>query len=404
MDKKTLLVKQKALIEYMVENGYSKDYYARIRAEFKRVIREVEQNPKIKFEEIYQKYVERGIARYSLIQRRKLLGVIKRYVEDGKLPDGSLSGFLKESPLETLSSEFRVLIELSKASQSKTTKMASTIHRETSTAIIFFKKLQDRGTFDLQSITEQQVLDIFKKYRMSFIKSVRAVIKSVSQGELSQPTLRLLSFFPTRHEQRKNIKYLTDEELSKVKSAIIGDLGNLTLRNRAIAALACYTGLRGCDIAALKLTDVVWDRDLINITQRKTGVPIRLPLSAVVGNAIYDYIRLERPKVKSEYLFLTENKQARPLNYESMWSVSWRIMRESGIRQETGDRLGLHLFRHRLASSLLENNVPLPIISSVLGHSDPRSTGVYLNADFRHLKECALSIENFPVREEVFNV
>ncbi len=404
MDKTTLLIKQSVLVEYMVEKGYNKDYCALFQSEFNRVIREVEHNSDITFEEIYQKYVEKGLKKFPLKQKRNILGIIKRYIEDDKLPDGVRSGFLKKDNMDGISPEFKRLIEFSKVSQSKTGKKNYTIHTETLNAIIFFKKLQDRGTHNLLSITEQQVLDVFKDYRMTYVKNVRAVIKSATNGEFAIPCKRLLSFFPSRHEQRKNIQYLTDEEFAKVKIAIIGDIGNLTLRNRAIAALACYTGLRGCDIAALKLTDIDWDRDLISMTQRKTGVPIKLPLSALVGNAIYDYIAHERPNIKSPYLFLTENKQVRPLDSRSMWYVSQRIMIESGIRLNKGDRRGLHLFRHHLASSMLENNVPQPVISSILGHSNPRSTSVYLSTDFRHLKECALSIERIPVREEVFNV
>ena len=162
---------------------------------------------------------------------------------------------------------------------------------------------------------------------MTYVKNVRAVIKSVTKGEFAIPCKKLLSFFPSRHEQRRNIQYLTNEELNKIKLSIIGELGNLTFRNRAIAALACYTGLRGSDIAALKLTDINWDRDLISMTQCKTGAPIKLPLSAIVGNAIYDYIAHERPNINSPYLFLIENKQVRPLDSGNMWYVSQRIMR-----------------------------------------------------------------------------
>ena len=93
--------------------------------------------------------------KYSKKQKRNLLGIIKLYIEDGKLPDGIPSGFLKKDILDTLSSEFKRLIKLSREVQSQTNKKNSTIHTETLNAIVFFKKLQDRGTHDLQSVTEQ---------------------------------------------------------------------------------------------------------------------------------------------------------------------------------------------------------------------------------------------------------
>ena len=49
------------------------------------------------------------------------------------------------------------------------------------------------------------------------------------------------------------------------------------------------------------------------------------------------------------------------------------------------------------------NGIPQPVISKSMGHTDPVSVETYLYADFAHLKECALSIENYPVPEEVFH-
>ena len=77
-------------------------------------------------------------------------------------------------------------------------------------------------------------------------------------------------------------------------------------------------------------------------------------------------------------------------------------MKKAGIRNHLNDRKGFHLFRHHLATSLLEQNVEYPIISQTLGHQSPESLNTYLGADFIHLKECALSIDCFPVRKEVF--
>lgn len=79
-------------------------------------------------------------------------------------------------------------------------------------------------------------------------------------------------------------------------------------------------------------------------------------------------------------------------------------MKKAGIRSNAGDRRGFHLFRHHLATLLLENGVQQPIISSTLGHQSPDSLNPYLSSDFLHLKECALSIDCFPVDRKVFQL
>ena len=48
--------------------------------------------------------------------------------------------------------------------------------------------------------------------------------------------------------------------------------------------------------------------------------------------------------------------------------------------------------RHTLASSMLEKDVPLSIISDILGHTDAKSTAIYLRTDLKGLKECALDL------------
>lgn len=49
--------------------------------------------------------------------------------------------------------------------------------------------------------------------------------------------------------------------------------------------------------------------------------------------------------------------------------------------------------RHTLASSLLKENIPLPIISTILGHSNTSSTTIYLKIDKEKLLKCCLSLE-----------
>jgi site-specific recombinase XerD len=53
----------------------------------------------------------------------------------------------------------------------------------------------------------------------------------------------------------------------------------------------------------------------------------------------------------------------------------------------------MHSLRHTLASLLLENNTPLPVISNILGHLDVESSAVYLKVDITKLKECSLDLK-----------
>jgi integrase len=163
-------------------------------------------------------------------------------------------------------------------------------------------------------------------------------------------------------------------------------------------------GLRGCDIAGMMLDAVDFENDLLYILQQKTEVPITLPLTAIVGNAIYDYIEMERPDSKCNYVFISQNRPFGRIQSSAIKFIVAKIMNTAGIRQNDGDRKGSHIFRHHFATKLLGNGVPRPIISNLVGHTSPDSLDAYLSADFPHLKECALSIDRYPVPAEVFSI
>ena len=271
----------------------------------------------------------------------------------------------------------------------------------------FFLSLQQKGINNLDKITEEAVLSLFMSpdetllRSCSYKKNIAAVLKACIPYH-PETCPRLLAFLPALRETRKNIQYLTSEEFQKVKDTLAEGENLLTLRDKAIGMLALYTGLRGCDIAGLTLDAIDWDRDFIDIRQQKTEIPFELPLTTVVGNAIYDYLTSERPHTESRHIFVSQHKPYDRLKNRSIGNVAALIMKAAGIRQSKGDRKGFHIFRHHLATALLGNGVPQPVISKTLGHTSPDSLESYIRADFPHLKECSINIERFPVPKEVF--
>ena len=57
-----------------------------------------------------------------------------------------------------------------------------------------------------------------------------------------------------------------------------------------------------------------------------------------------------------------------------------------------GRKTGSHALRHSLASRLLEHEIPLPVISEILGHVNTQTTMTYLRIDINELKKCALEV------------
>ena len=196
--------------------------------------------------------------------------------------------------------------------------------------------------------------------------------------------------------------YLTEDETKAIRGSIDSD--EFSLLERAVMMLLLYTGMRSCDVAAIRLRDIDWEAETINIVQQKTAEPLAVAMLPAVGNAVFEYLRWGFPAPSSGYLFGGEDSREGHISAKNIRTIAYKAYRLAGIRQNKGERKGTHLFRHHAATRMLENGVQRPVISRALGHTDPASLETYLHADFKHLREFALSLELYPVPEEAWSI
>jgi len=165
-------------------------------------------------------------------------------------------------------------------------------------------------------------------------------------------------------------------------------------RDYAILLLACRLGVRSSDIRALTLDHIDWAAETITFSQVKTGMPLRLPLTNEVGNALIDYIKSVRPKTHSREVFFSLRPPFKPFSKNTnLYQIVtyWREL--AGIHFKGPQRHGLHSLRHSLATHLLEDDVPFSVIADILGHSSMTSTMIYAKASVESLRQVALSIQ-----------
>jgi integrase len=191
-------------------------------------------------------------------------------------------------------------------------------------------------------------------------------------------------------KKRDILEVYSDEEHDTVLKYL--ESGNVSSRNKAICLIALETGLRAVDICNLKLGDIDWEHDCIHIVQEKTGKPMNIPLRASIGNMLIDYLLSERPASDSEYIFLTSNAPYAPLKTHSGYrSVLLHVISDAGI-EANGRIYGTRITRHSIASRMLRQGIPLPVISEALGHGNPNSVMVYLSTEDAKLAECTLPL------------
>jgi integrase len=192
----------------------------------------------------------------------------------------------------------------------------------------------------------------------------------------------------------------TDSEISAILAAVDTSTP-LGIRDMAIIKLALGTGLRNVDISAMKLSDIDWRKNEIDIIQSKTNVHIQLPLSPDVGNAIAKYILDARPRIDSPYIFLRNTRPyGRFSDRGSGRGIVNRYWEKAGIAHNAWDGKTFHAFRRTVGTRLVKAEVPLMSVMQILGHKNPDSPKRYISLDDDGLRKCCLDISDYETAKE----
>ena len=160
------------------------------------------------------------------------------------------------------------------------------------------------------------------------------------------------------------------------------------LRDRAMLLLFAIYGMRSGEVRALKLEDLDWENNLINVPRSKGRRTQRYPLVGPVGEAILRYLEDGRPRSTTyREIFLTVEAPIQPLRASSsVWTMVAKRLRPFGLalRQH-----GPHTLRHACASHLLADGLSLKEIGDHLGHRSAKVTAAYAKVDLAGLREVA---------------
>lgn len=154
-------------------------------------------------------------------------------------------------------------------------------------------------------------------------------------------------------------------------------------RDYAIVLSLTRLGLRGGEVARLRLGDVGWRVGEVTIRGKGGRVDV-LPLPGDVGEAWADYLLNARPKTTSTTLFITMVAPFTGLATSSVTQVLSRACARAGVA-----RFGPHRIRHAVACGLLNAGAPMQEIGQLLRHAHERTTAIYAKVDQARLAELA---------------
>jgi len=178
-------------------------------------------------------------------------------------------------------------------------------------------------------------------------------------------------------------KKLTKEDATKLLEVIHNYPYNNTFlqhRNYAIFSTFIYAGLRKSELLNLKCTDVDINNLSIFVRQGKGKKDRVIPINYTLAHALKKYSE-ERNKTKKtcpEYFVSLIKNTA--FTKTGLKRLSAKIIHSSKIA------FTIHQLRHTFATLMLEGGCDIYSLSRMMGHSDIKTTTIYLSASVEHLR------------------
>lgn len=155
-----------------------------------------------------------------------------------------------------------------------------------------------------------------------------------------------------------------------------------SIRNAAVIELLFATGARISEICSLKTTDI----DLISHTVRIFGKGSKERIIQIENNDVLDilkrYISAYKHLIQPDGFFFLNNRNAR-LSEQSVRAIIQKL--EKQIKSDI--HITPHMFRHSVATMLLEEDVDIRYIQKILGHSSITTTQIYTHVTSAKQKE-----------------
>lgn len=173
------------------------------------------------------------------------------------------------------------------------------------------------------------------------------------------------------------------------------------LRDRAILETLYSTGIRRAELANLCVYDVDAERGVVMVRHGKGNKDRVVPIGERALKWVEKYLYSGRPYLSvgqdEGRLFLTRLGEA--FGVAGLSELVRRYIKQSGIPKSGS----CHLFRHSVATLMLENGADIRYIQQMLGHAKLDTTQIYTQVSIQKLKEIHTATHPAKVRREPKN-
>jgi integrase/recombinase XerD len=147
-----------------------------------------------------------------------------------------------------------------------------------------------------------------------------------------------------------------------------------TFRDLSLVALMLFNGLRSRETLRIRIEDLRLPQTEM-LVQGKGNRQRLLPLDPQTIKVIDSYLRLERPKTTSPFLFLVLKG---PHRGEPLTPAGLRTVFRHHRRVSTVLKANPHRFRHTFGADMVRAGISLPALMRLMGHSHIHTTMLYV--------------------------
>ena len=192
---------------------------------------------------------------------------------------------------------------------------------------------------------------------------------------------------PFHRQDRKLPVVLSPEEIRRLL-----EVAKPFYKHYAIIATLYATGIRVSELVNLKYTDIDTPNGCIHIRRGKGGKERLVQLPGSLLHILRTHY-CEMPFKLTSWLF-PGRQSDEPLQTRSVQDMLQRAGLAAGITKTVSP----HVFRHSMATHLLEDGTDLRTIQVLLGHQSISTTSMYLHVAQHHLRQVRNPLDHLEVQ------
>lgn len=248
--------------------------------------------------------------------------------------------------------------------------------------IIGDKYISEVNKFDLEYFKSIRMKEVNSVSVNLDLRNIKALFNKLTEfGSIEISKISNVKFL--KIEKKKNLSIDSNEIIS-----ILNECDNLQLKQ--IIRFTLLTANRISETLSIKIKDIDFENELINVYQRKTNCFKTIPMSENLFKLLNEILNPESEKVFSirnseSYLFYNtiKNNSFIKLREDYISKLFKKLTRKLKLNED----YKFHCLRHTAISELIKNNIPIAVVKEIAGHSSINTTMLYTHITSNDLKQ-----------------